>query len=61
MDQSTPQRTTLKLKTAPRKPAREVKTAPLLPQTKSATKPGAAWSDEFKRQMQADMDALHSR
>jgi hypothetical protein len=48
----------LKLKTAPRKSPREVKTPPPKAQSKLAQKPGASWSDEFKRQMQADMDAL---
>jgi hypothetical protein len=31
---------------------------PPRPQSKLAQKPGASWSDEFKRRMQADMDAL---
>jgi hypothetical protein len=53
-----PTRAVLKLKTAPRKSPREIKTAPPKQQSKLAQKPGASWSDEFKRQMQADMDAL---
>jgi hypothetical protein len=56
-----PSRTILKLKAAPRKSPREVNAPPPLAQSKSAQKPGAVWSDEFKRQMQADMDALLSR
>jgi hypothetical protein len=55
---NTPSRTVLKLKTAPRKSPREVKTPPSRAQSKLTDKPNAAWSDEFKRQMQADMDAL---
>jgi hypothetical protein len=54
-------RTVLKLKTAPRKSPREVKTPPPRSQSKLSQKPNAAWSDEFKRSMQADMDALVSR
>jgi len=54
-------RSILKLKTAPRKSPREVKTPPARPQSKPSQKPGAAWSDEFKRSMQEDMDALASR
>jgi hypothetical protein len=64
MHQSNPSnsasRTILKLKTAPRKSPREVKTPPSRPQSKLAQKPGANWSDEFKRSMQADMDALRT-
>jgi hypothetical protein len=62
MHQSNPQnsasRQILKLKTAPRKSPREVKTPAPRPHSKLADKPNAAWSDEFKRQMQEDMDAL---
>jgi hypothetical protein len=52
-------RATLKLKGAPRKPAEEVK-APVAPRppAKPNAKPGAHWSDEYKRRMQADMDEL---
>jgi hypothetical protein len=64
MDQSNPSnpsspRPTLKLKIAARKSPREIKAAPpARPQSKVNQKPGAAWSDEFKRKMQEDMDAL---
>jgi hypothetical protein len=55
-------RPVLKLKTSPRKSPREIKTAPPpRSQGKLSQKPGAAWSDEFKRQMQEDMDALLTR
>jgi hypothetical protein len=55
-------RVTLKLKGAPRKAAAPPKAEPL-PQSprKSSQKPGAAWSDEYKERMQADMDALAGR
>jgi hypothetical protein len=55
-------RPTLKLKTSPRKlPQVNVQPA-AQPQSKLAQKPNtAAWSDEFKRQMQQDMDALVRR
>jgi hypothetical protein len=53
-------RPVLKLKTAPRKSSPAVKTLPL-PQGKLNQKPGAALSDELKRRMQADMDALLTR
>lgn len=33
-------------------------TQPSKPKSKLAQKPGASWSDDFKRAMQADMDAL---
>jgi hypothetical protein len=52
-------RITLKLKGAARKSAEDIKPAPNLPpQPKSNVKPGAHWSDEYKRRMQADMDKL---
>jgi hypothetical protein len=55
-------RPVLKLKIAARKSPREIKAAPLpRPQSKLSEKPGAAWSDEFKRRMQEDMDALLTR
>jgi hypothetical protein len=55
-------RPTLKLKIEARKSPREIKTAPApRPQSKLSQKPGAAWSDEFKRRMQEDMDALLTR
>ena len=55
-------RPTLRLKVAPRTSQPAAK-APALPQTqsKSALKPGARWSDEYRDRMQADMDALTSR
>jgi hypothetical protein len=55
-------RVTLKLKGAARKIPTPPKAEPL-PQSprKSSQKPGAAWSDEYKERMQADMDALASR
>ncbi|HLZ97991.1 MAG TPA: hypothetical protein VKP66_08560 [Steroidobacteraceae bacterium] len=52
-------RPTLKLKGAARKSADDVKAAPVpQPQAKPNVKPGAHWSDEYKRRMQADMDKL---
>jgi hypothetical protein len=56
---STTPRTTLKLKTAVRRPPVEKK-APQIPQQQANAKlkPGAHWSDEYKARMQADMDAL---
>jgi hypothetical protein len=53
-------RVTLKLKVAARKPSGDNKSAPAAPQPqgKPNVKPGAHWSDEYKRQMQADMDKL---
>jgi hypothetical protein len=56
---STTPRTTLKLKTAARRPPVEKK-APQVPQQQANAKlkPGAHWSDEYKARMQADMDAL---
>jgi hypothetical protein len=64
MHQSNPSnpahRSILKLKTA-RKSPREVQTAPIKPQSKLAQKPGASWTDDFRRQMQDDMYALTRR
>ncbi|HTB89294.1 MAG TPA: hypothetical protein VK743_15135 [Steroidobacteraceae bacterium] len=55
-------RPTLKLKIEARKSPREIKSAPPpRPQGKLSQKPGAAWSDELKRRMQEDMDALLTR
>jgi len=52
-------RVTLKLKVAPRKPSDGTKAPPVpQPQSKPQVKPGAHWSDEYKRRMQADMDKL---
>ena len=52
-------RITLKLKGAARKSAGDIKAAPNPPpQAKPNVKPGAHWSDEYKRRMQADMDKL---
>jgi hypothetical protein len=54
----TSSRVTLKLKGAARKSS-DNKAAPTpQPQGKSNGKPGAHWSDEYKRRMQADMDKL---
>lgn len=55
-------RTTLKLKIGARKLLSEGKAvAALQPQATTKSKPGAHWSDEYKKRMQADMDALASR
>jgi hypothetical protein len=52
-------RFTLKLKAGARKSPRENKTPPRPePQSKVNEKPAAAWSDEYKQRMQADMDRL---
>jgi hypothetical protein len=53
-------RVTLKLKGAARKSGEDVKPSPPNPQPqgKPSVKPGAHWSDEYKRRMQADMDKL---
>jgi hypothetical protein len=57
-----PPRATLKLKTGTKKTPDENKTAsPPRAASKTNQKAGAHWSDEYKRQMQADMDALTSR
>jgi hypothetical protein len=56
---TTSPRPTLKLKTAPRQPPREQpapQAAP--PKNKSKSNPDARWSDDYKRQMQADMGRL---
>jgi hypothetical protein len=53
-------RPTLKLKVSAR--AIASKAPPTLKSTPPAKqKPGAHWSDEYKKRMQADMDALASR
>jgi hypothetical protein len=54
-------RVTLKLKGAARKSSNESK--PPIPRTQSKPnpKPDAHWSDEYKKRMQADMDALTSK
>jgi hypothetical protein len=58
----TPPRSTLKLKAGVKKTPRETKaTPPAKSQSKLEQKSGAAWSDEYKRQMQEDMDALITR
>ena len=58
----TPPRATLKLKAGIKKSPRESQAAPSpKPPSKINQKSGAAWSDEYKRQMQEDMDALVSR
>jgi len=49
-------RPTLKLKVAPRKPLVEVKQTPTptaKSQSKASQKPGARWSDDYKRMMQS--------
>jgi hypothetical protein len=52
-------RVTLKLKGAARKSSDDIKAPPIpQPQSKPNMKPGAHWSDEYKRRMQADMDKL---
>jgi hypothetical protein len=52
----------LRLKIGARKPLRESKTATLAePSSAGKSKPGAQWSDEYKRRMQVEMDALSSR
>ena len=52
-------RVTLKLKGAARKPPEDNKAPPVpQPHGKPNAKPGAHWSDEYKRRMQADMDKL---
>jgi hypothetical protein len=60
MSSPRPPRPTLKLKAGARKSADSGK-APIIPQPedrKARFKPGAEWSDEYKRRMQEDMDAL---
>lgn len=56
-----PPRRTLKLKVPGRK-SPEAKKPPANPvaNKKVDQKPGAHWSDEYKRRMQADMDELNS-
>jgi hypothetical protein len=54
-------RRTLKLKVPARKPPESSKSAPTpAAGKKTEQKPGAHWSDEYKRRMQADMDELNS-
>jgi hypothetical protein len=64
-DSSSPSspRRTLKLKVPARKPAEAGKAPPQNPPVakKAEAKPGAHWSDEYKRRMQADMDELNSK
>jgi hypothetical protein len=58
---SAPPRRTLKLKVPARKPPEAGKTPPCANVNKKVdSKPGAHWSDEYKRRMQADMDELNS-
>ncbi len=55
-------RVTLKLKGAARKSSDVGKAPPpARPTSKPNVKPGAHWSDEYKRRMQADMDELTSK
>ena len=56
-DTPTP-RPTLKLKVAPRKPPVETKPTAAAAPSKTSQKPGAHWSDDYKRKMQEDMDRL---
>ncbi|HEY3851324.1 MAG TPA: hypothetical protein VGL87_10160 [Steroidobacteraceae bacterium] len=57
---SSPRRT-LKLKVPARKPPEASKAPPGANVNKKVdSKPGAHWSDEYKRRMQADMDELNS-
>jgi hypothetical protein len=52
-------RVTLKLKGPARKSSDDNKAPPIpQPQGRPNVKPGAHWSDEYKRRMQADMDKL---
>jgi hypothetical protein len=56
-------RRTLKLKVPGRK-SPEIKKPPATPPETGKRidqKPGAHWSDEYKRRMQADMDELNSK
>jgi hypothetical protein len=58
-------RRTLKLKVPARKPPEAGKAPPsananVNVNKKVDSKPGAHWSDEYKRRMQADMDELNS-
>jgi hypothetical protein len=58
---SSPRRT-LKLKVPARKLPEPSKTPPSpVVGKKAEQKPGAHWSDEYKRRMQADMDELNSK
>jgi hypothetical protein len=61
MSENNSPRPVLKLKAALRNTPREVKIPPPTQPSKVNQKPGAAWSDEFKRRMQEDMDALVTR
>jgi hypothetical protein len=56
-------RVTLKLKGGPRKSSEVSKAPPpqARPTGKPPVKPGAHWSDEYKKRMQADMDELTSK
>jgi hypothetical protein len=55
-------RVTLKLKAGVRRNSDEIKTSSTTrPQSQQKHKPGAAWSDDYKRSMQEEMDALASR
>jgi len=58
----TSSRVTLKLKGAARKSSDKSNAPPIPPsQSKPNLKPGAHWSDEYKKRMQADMDELTSK
>jgi hypothetical protein len=57
----TSSRATLKLKVGTQKSPRESEASPIpQPHSKPNLKPGAHWSDEYKKRMQADMDELAS-
>jgi hypothetical protein len=58
----TASRITLKLKGAARKSPDDRKAPPAPPpNSRPSPKPGAQWSDDYKRRMQADMDDLTSK
>jgi hypothetical protein len=56
-----PGRATLKLKAGARKAPVESKTPAVVRPPGKPVNPNARWSDEYKQQMQADMDALVAR
>jgi hypothetical protein len=66
MDQSNssqlPTRAILKLKPGAKRTSAETKTSPTPgAPSKAIQKPGASWSDDYKRSMQEEMDALATR
>jgi hypothetical protein len=58
---NSPTRPVLKLKSSARRLPPEAEPSYPRPKSKLSQKPDAAWSDEFKRRMQEDMDALITR